>query len=117
MVRERPDGHVRRVGAVGGVCVRRERAGDRASAFKEKSRAARVLSDGLEARADAMQTLFPEGRVFMLALYGGTWVNVGRGAQPASVRERARLECRRALQLLESPESQRPFSVVAGLPH
>jgi len=75
------------------------------------------LSEELPARADAMQKLFPEGRVFMLALYGGAWVNVGRRAHQASVRERARFECRRALQLLESPQSQRPFSVVAGLPH
>jgi len=75
------------------------------------------LSEGLEARADAMQRLFPEGRVFMLALYGGAWVNLGRGAYRTSERERARLECGRALQLLESPESQRPFSEAGGLPH
>lgn len=75
------------------------------------------LSDGLEPRADAMQKLFPEGRVFMLALYGGTWVNLGRAAHQTSERERARLECRRALQLLESPESQRPFSEAGGLAH
>lgn len=75
------------------------------------------LSEGLGARADAMQKLFPEGRVFMLALYGGAWVNLGRGARQTSERERARLECRRALELLESPESERPFSDAAGLPH
>jgi hypothetical protein len=74
------------------------------------------LADGLEERADAMQRLFPEGRVFTLALYGGAWVNVGRHAQPL-LRKRALSECSRALSLLASERSRAPFGSAAGLPH
>jgi len=74
------------------------------------------LANGLERRADDMQRLFPEGRVFTLALYGGAWVNEGRHAE-APIRERALGECRRTLSLLESARSRAPFGPVAGLPH
>ena len=75
------------------------------------------LGDGLEPRADAMQRLFPEGRVFMLALYGAAWVNVGRHAEDTAEHARAQSECRRSLALLEAPASQRGFGPAGGLPN
>jgi len=74
------------------------------------------LERGLEARADRMQELFPEGRVFTLALYGLAWVDVGRGAADAGVRARALAQARRALSLAEAPASREPFGPAGGLP-
>jgi hypothetical protein len=75
------------------------------------------IGSGLEARAAAMQRLFPEGRVFTLALYGGAWANLGHQAMAVTERAAARRECRRSLALLEAPASRAPFSPVQGLPH
>ncbi len=75
------------------------------------------LGDGLEPRADAMQRLFPEGRVFMLALYGAAWVNVGLHAANAAEHARAESECQRSLALLEAPVSRRGFGPAGGLPN
>lgn len=75
------------------------------------------LRPQLEARADAMQELFPEGRVFTLALYGLTWVDVGRGSPDAALRARALEEARRALALAEAPASQAGFGPASGLPY
>ncbi|HKO53276.1 MAG TPA: hypothetical protein VJV79_36450 [Polyangiaceae bacterium] len=75
------------------------------------------LGDGLEQRADEMQRLFPEGRVFMLALYGAAWVNVGRRAWDAAEHARAQGECQRSLALLEAPASRRMFGPAGGLPN
>lgn len=75
----------------------------------------RFLSEGLEAHADAMQRLFPEGRVFTLALTGLAWAELGRqggfypGAPP--------VEARRALALATDPASQATFGPAGGLPH
>jgi len=74
------------------------------------------LGDGLEARADGMQALFPEGRVFTLALYGLAWVDIGRATHDGAVRARALAEARRALALAEAPESRKPFQPAGGLP-
>jgi hypothetical protein len=88
------------------------------------SRAARVataqlewLRPGLEARANDMQMLFPEGRVFTLALYGLTWVDVGLGTRDGALRARALAEARRALALAEAPRSREVFEPAGGLPY
>jgi hypothetical protein len=75
------------------------------------------LAEDLEQRADGMQRLFPEGRVFTLALYGAAWVNVGRHALDLAELARARGECSRALKLLEAPGSLLPFAPAGDLPH
>lgn len=75
------------------------------------------LRPELEARANAMQQLFPEGRVFTLALYGLAWVDVGRGASDAPTRARALAEARRALALAEAPASRVGYGEASGLPH
>lgn len=74
------------------------------------------LDGGLEARADRMQQLFPEGRVFTLALYGLAWVDVGRGTADAQLRSRALVQARRALALAETPASRESFGPAGGLP-
>ena len=75
------------------------------------------LAEGLEERADGMQRLFPEGRVFTLALYGAAWVNIGRHPRDPAEQTRARAECNHALKLLEAPASLRAFGPAGGLPH
>ena len=75
------------------------------------------LGDGLEQRADDMQRLFPEGRVFTLALYGAAWVNLGRHERDQTEHAIAERECQRALLLLEAPTSRRVFGPAGGLPH
>ncbi|HEX8391436.1 MAG TPA: hypothetical protein VF665_03675, partial [Longimicrobium sp.] len=52
------------------------------------------LRPDLEGRANRMQELFPEGRVFTLALYGLAWVDVGRGTSDPALRARALSEAR-----------------------
>ncbi|MFL5538355.1 MAG: hypothetical protein ACJ8J0_05155, partial [Longimicrobiaceae bacterium] len=74
------------------------------------------LENDLEARADRMQELFPEGRVFTLTLYGLAWVDIGRGTADPTVRTRALTEARRALALAEAPTSREPFEPASGLP-
>ncbi|MFL5382247.1 MAG: hypothetical protein ACJ8GN_07000 [Longimicrobiaceae bacterium] len=74
------------------------------------------LENGLEARADEMQELFPEGRVFTLALYGLAWVDIGRGTADGAMRARALAEARRALALAEAPASLEPYGPAGGLP-
>lgn len=75
------------------------------------------LRPELETRANAMQQLFPEGRVFTLALYGLAWVDIGRGAPDAPTRARALAEARRALALAEAPASRVGYGEASGLPH
>jgi hypothetical protein len=75
------------------------------------------LRPGLEARANAMQELFPEGRVFTLVLYGLAWVDVGRGTPDAALRARALAEARQALALAEAPQSRLGYGPAGGLPH
>lgn len=72
------------------------------------------LESDLDARADRMQRLFPEGRVFTLALYGLTWIDIGR-AEPA-LRSKALAEARRALVLAEDSISREIFEPASGLP-
>lgn len=72
------------------------------------------LEGDLEARADRMQMLFPEGRVFTLTLYGLTWIDLAH-AEP-TLRTRALAEARRALALAEAPASREPFDAASGLP-
>lgn len=74
------------------------------------------LENGLEERADRMQDLFPEGRVFTLALYGLAWVDVGRGTADQAMRARALAQARRALALAEAPRSRETFEPAGGLP-
>ncbi|HEU4561455.1 MAG TPA: hypothetical protein VFS20_26615 [Longimicrobium sp.] len=74
------------------------------------------LENDLEERADRMQDLFPEGRVFTLALYGLTWVDIGRAATDQATRARALAEARRALALAEAPRSLEGFEPASGLP-
>jgi len=75
------------------------------------------LDSGLERRADEMQELFPEGRVFTLALYGLAWVDVGRGAADPATRARALAEARRALALVDDSTSREAFGPAGGLPY
>lgn len=75
------------------------------------------LGPALETRADQMQVYFPEGRVFTLALYGLTWVDVGRGTSDTAIRARALAEARRALALAEAPRSREVFEAAGGLPY
>ncbi|HST62970.1 MAG TPA: hypothetical protein VLK84_29955, partial [Longimicrobium sp.] len=75
------------------------------------------LRPGLEARANAMQETYPEGRVFTLVLYGLAWVDVGRGTGDAALRARALAEARRALALAEAPDSRIGYGPAGGLPH
>lgn len=75
------------------------------------------LRPELEARSNDMQMLFPEGRVFTLALYGLTWVDVGLGTPDVAVRARALAEARRALALAEAPRSREVFEPASGLPY
>lgn len=99
--------------------VRVARAPDPADARAPRVALAQLewLRPGLEARADDMQMLFPEGRVFTLALYGLTWVEVGRGTSDAALRARALAEARRALALAEAPRSKEVFEPASGLPY
>ena len=75
------------------------------------------LGRGLEARADEMQDVFPEGRVFTLALYGLAWVDVGLGSTDPALRARALGEARLALALAEAPRSRVIFVEAGGLPY
>ncbi|HYW14112.1 MAG TPA: hypothetical protein VE871_19260 [Longimicrobium sp.] len=75
------------------------------------------LGPGLEARANAMEEIFPEGRVFTLVLYGLAWVDVGRGTPDAALRARALAEARGALALAEAPASRIGYGPAGGLPH
>ena len=75
------------------------------------------LGPGLDARADEMQDVFPEGRVFTLTLYGLAWVDIGLGSTDPAVRARALGEARRALALAEEPRSHEPFTEAGGLPY
>ena len=74
----------------------------------------RHLSSGLEDHADAMQRLFPEGRLFTLALVGTAWAEVGRRAP--DVRAEALREARRALALAEGAPTRATFGPAGGLP-
>jgi hypothetical protein len=65
-----------------------------------------ALDDGA---GEAAQQLYPEGYFFLYALYGLTWVELGMRA-PAGHRATALREARWALQHLDSPAGQAPFS-------
>jgi hypothetical protein len=75
------------------------------------------LKPGLEARANGMQEIFPEGRVFTLVLYGLAWVDVGRGTPDQALRAKALAEARWALALADAPESRAGYGLAGGLPH
>ena len=74
----------------------------------------RHLSSGLEDHADAMQRLFPEGRLFTVALTGLAWAEVGE--RDAGVRPEALRSARRALALAEGAASRETFGPAGGLP-
>ena len=74
----------------------------------------RYLSSDLEAQADAMQRLFPEGRLFTAALTGIAWSNVGLEAEGHA--EPALEGARGALAVALAPRSTEPFGPTAGLP-
>lgn len=75
----------------------------------------RHLSSDLEAKADAMQELFPEGRVFTLALTGMAWTNIGLEDESRSAG--ALESARAALALATASRSQEPFGPTADLPN
>jgi len=75
----------------------------------------RFLSDDLDAHSDAMQRLFPEGRVFTLALTGLGWTEIGQ--RESSYRDLALTEARRALELASDSVSRQPFGQADGLPN
>ena len=58
---------------------------------------------------DEAQHEFPEGYFFLHALYGLTWVELGR-REPAGQRATALREARWALERLDSPAARAPFS-------
>ncbi|MFI7127314.1 hypothetical protein ACIBQ1_16570 [Nonomuraea sp. NPDC050153] len=58
---------------------------------------------------DEAQALFPEGYFFAHVLYGLSWVELGL-REPAGERSRALREARWALERLDSPSGQAPFS-------
>ncbi|MEU8379503.1 hypothetical protein [Streptosporangium sp. NPDC048865] len=65
---------------------------------------------------DQAQNLFPEGYVFLHALYGLSWVELGM-REPAGERAAALREARWALARLESPSGRAPFSADLTPPH
>ncbi|WP_433795970.1 hypothetical protein [Actinoplanes sp. CA-252034] len=73
------------------------------------------LRERLEGGADSeAQELFPEGYLFLNALYGLTWVDLGkRGVEP----ERAADEAAWALSRMESPAGRAPFDASAIPPY
>lgn len=89
------------------------------TAWDDRTRAQlQFLSDEpetLEAHADAMQRLFPEGRLFTIALTGLAWHRIG-GRVPDLAAE-ANRHIADAVRLAESPETRETFGPAAGLPH
>ncbi|MEO0557993.1 MAG: hypothetical protein AAF170_07400 [Bacteroidota bacterium] len=75
----------------------------------------RFLSGDLDAHANAMQRLFPEGRVFTLTLTGLGWTNLG--LQNAAPRDLALANARHALDLATDSVSRGTFPAAGGLPH
>lgn len=75
----------------------------------------RYLSDGLETKANAMQRLFPEGRLFTIALTGMAWADIGLRDLP--VRAEAVARARQALALAEVEATRETFVPAGGLPH
>lgn len=75
----------------------------------------RYLSSDLEGHAEAMQQLFPEGRLFTVALTGLAWAEAGR--QDPDVRSEARREVRRALAIADGAPSRSTFRPAGGLPY
>ena len=78
----------------------------------------RFLSDDaqtLYAHADAMQRLFPEGRLFTLALAGLAWHQLAD--RSVVLRSQAESHIYDALVLAESEDTRRTFSPAGGLPH
>lgn len=73
------------------------------------------LRERLDGGADTdAQALFPEGYFFLNALYGLTWVDLGRrGIEP----ERAADEAAWALARMESPAGRAPFDPSASPPY
>lgn len=69
----------------------------------------------LSDRADAMPRLFPEGRLFTLALTGLAWHHLGERA--AVNPPEARDEVRSILALATSATTREPFGPAGGLPH
>jgi hypothetical protein len=59
------------------------------------------------------QLSFPEGYFFLHALYGLTWVDVGR-RQPVAERAEALREARWALDRLDTPEGRAPYEAYYG---
>ncbi|MGW4467903.1 hypothetical protein [Micromonospora sp. NPDC004704] len=72
----------------------------------------RSLNDG---SAQRMQQLFPEGYLFLHALYGLSWVDVG--TRSAAHRDRALTEARRALAEVDSDAGRAPFSPALDPPY
>ena len=70
----------------------------------------------LERHADAMQALFPEGRLFTVALSGLAWANV-RDHTAAATRAEADRHVLDAVRLAEAEETRRTFGPAGGLPH
>ena len=70
----------------------------------------------LERHADAMQALFPEGRLFTVALTGLAWANL-RDHAPVVARAEADRRVLDAVRLAEAEETRRTFGPAGGLPH
>lgn len=71
--------------------------------------------DPLADRADAMQRLFPEGRLFTLALTGLAWHHLAERA--AMTAPEARDAVRSILALATNSTTREPFGPAGGLPH
>jgi len=75
----------------------------------------RWLSDDLDGKANRMQTLFPEGRVFTAALTGIAWAQVG--VRDTALAAEALRQSRAALVVATDAASKRTFGAAGGLPH
>lgn len=75
----------------------------------------RFLSGDLDAHSNAMQRLFPEGRVFTLTLTGLGWTEVG--LRDSTYRGDALAHARHALELAEDSLSRAPFGPASDLPN
>lgn len=99
------------LGAVRLVAPATSATGEPPGVLRQLAFLRQAIDDGADTDA---QALFPEGYFFLNALYGLTWVDLGRrGVQP----ERAADEAAWALARMESPAGTAPFDASASPPY
>ncbi|MGE3799644.1 MAG: hypothetical protein AB7H80_01340 [Candidatus Kapaibacterium sp.] len=67
-----------------------------------------------EGSAEEMQRRYPEGFVFLHALYGLAWCNVVSRVQDSTLKQKGLAEARWAYQRIDSKEGRRPFQQVSN---